>query len=236
MCTVSYVSANGKTIITSNRDEKVLRSSATEPKNYFVNNKKIIFPKDTQAGGTWFAVDEQGTVLILLNGAKEKHILKPKYRKSRGLIVLDIIGNSDPFEFWKAIELENIEPFTLILFQNNQLFQLQWNGFDKESVELNTNKNYIWSSATLYSKEVRAERVQWFYSFLESNSNISETQLIDFHLNTKKEDTQNGLTINRNDVLKTLSITQAILEMNKVAIVHHDLITNLQNETKFIII
>jgi hypothetical protein len=64
------------------------------PKNYTVNGKNVIYPKDPkQELGT---VDEKGTVLVLLNGANEKHVLGLNYRKSRGLIVLDIIGNVSP--------------------------------------------------------------------------------------------------------------------------------------------
>jgi len=155
MCTVSFVSSNGKTIITSNRDEKVIRPSAIEPKNYLINNKNIIFPKDAKAGGTWFAVDESGTILVLLNGANEKHIVKSSYRKSRGLIVLDIISNLSPKDFWHEINLDNIEPFTLVLFQDNELFQLRWNGIINECTTLDAKKNHIWSSVTLYSKEIR---------------------------------------------------------------------------------
>jgi uncharacterized protein with NRDE domain len=236
MCTVSFVSKNGKAIITSNRDEKVIRPNAIEPKNYFINDKNIIFPKDPKAGGTWFAVDEKGTVAVLLNGALEKHKVKQAYRKSRGLIVLDLISNRSPKDFWHEIDLENIEPFTLVLFQDNALFQLRWNGLDKQKSVLDTAKNHIWSSATLYSKEVRTNRRNWFHSFLESNSVLTETKMLDFHLNTEKENTENGLIINRNDELKTLSVTQSILEMNKVSIKHHDLIANKDFETTFITI
>lgn len=70
MCTVSFVCANGRIIITSNRDEQIGRPS-NPPKNYLINNKKIIFPKDPKAGGTWFVVDDDATVLVLLNGAAE---------------------------------------------------------------------------------------------------------------------------------------------------------------------
>ena len=147
MCTVSFVSSNGKTIITSNRDEKVLRPSAIEPKNYQINTKNVFFPKDPKAGGTWFAVDENSNVLVLLNGAEEKHILKEKYNRSRGLIVLELIGETSP--------LENAE---------------------------------------------------------------------------------HGLVINRNDVLKTLSITQAVVEKNKVQMTHYDLIKNDSFNHAFIII
>ena len=236
MCTVSFVCANDKVIITSNRDEKVIRPSAIKPKNYFINNKNIIFPKDPKAGGTWFAVDDSGTILVLLNGANEKHKVTLPYRKSRGLIVLDMISSLSPKDFWQDINLDNIEPFTLVLFQDNELFQLRWNGIDKESIALDTTKNHVWSSVTLYPKEIRENRADWFHSFLEANAILSEKEMLHFHRHTEKDNPENGLVINRNDELKTLSITQSVTEMNKVAILHYDLIANKDFETTFIII
>lgn len=236
MCTVSFVALNGKNIITSNRDEKVIRASAIEPKNYLINNKNIIFPKDSKAGGTWFAVDDSGTILVLLNGAKNKHQVANSYRKSRGLIVLDIISSLSPRDFWEEIDLENIEPFTLVLFQNNALFQLRWNGFEKESIQLDIHKSHVWSSSTLYLEAIRKNRSDWFYSFLDSNTEISETEMLHFHRYTKAENQENGLVINRNDVLKTLSITQTVTEKNKVVVKHYDLIANNDFKTSFIII
>jgi uncharacterized protein with NRDE domain len=236
MCTVSFVSANGKTIISSNRDEKTLRPSAVEPKNYLVNNKNVIFPKDPKAGGTWFAVDDKGTVLVLLNGANEKHLHQPPYRKSRGLIVLDTISSVSPVLFWEQINLESIEPFTIVLFQEGSLFQLRWDGVEKETTELDTTRNYVWSSSTLYQKDIRENRSKWFYSFLKSNPNATQKKMLHFHRYTEEENQENGLVINRNEELKTLSITQAVLEQNKVAILHHDLISNRDFETSFIII
>jgi hypothetical protein len=44
----------------------VTRPSAIAPKNYTVNGKNVIYPKDPKAGGT-YVVDENGTVLVLLN-------------------------------------------------------------------------------------------------------------------------------------------------------------------------
>lgn len=236
MCTVSFVSSNGKTIITSNRDEKTIRPSAIPPKNYILKGKNIIFPKDLKAGGTWFAVDETGTILVLLNGTNEKHKVELSYRKSRGLVVLDIISSLSPKDFWEEINLEKIEPFTLVLFQNNELFQLSWNGNNKEKTLLENTKNYVWSSSTLYSSEIRKKRSTWFYTFLEKNPAISETKMLHFHRHTEAENQENGLVINRNNEMKTLSITQSVIEKNKVTTLHCDLIENEDFETSFIII
>ena len=235
MCTVTVVASQNKIIITSNRDEKTIRP-AIEPKNYLINNQNIIFPKDPKAGGTWFAVSETGSVLVLLNGADEKHEVKLPYRRSRGLIVLDLISSNSVKKSWHEINLDNIEPFTLVLFETNQLSQLRWDGSEKETVDLTISKPHIWSSSTLYTKEIREQRVNWFQEFLNKNNSISENEMFNFHKNTENQNTQNGLVINRNNEMKTLSITQSIIENNKITILHHDLIEQNHFSTTFITI
>lgn len=236
MCTVSFVTSDGKIILTSNRDEKIIRPNAVEPKIYFINNKNIIFPKDPQAGGTWYAVTETANVAVLLNGATEKHQLKSKYRKSRGLILLDIISENTPIETWKNIDLQGIEPFTIVLFQENKLYQLRWNELEKETINLNIAENYIWSSATLYPKAIREKRARWFYNFLSSRTTISADDIIDFHRYTEIENEEDGLVINRNNSLKTLSITQTTIDKDKINIRYFDLIQEKKIENNFIII
>lgn len=234
MCTVSFAAVNGKVIITSNRDEKTYRPNAIEPQNYLVNNKKLIFPKDKKAGGTWYAVKENATVLVLLNGAEEKHQLKESYRKSRGLIVLDLISSESVMAEWQVIDLENIEPFTLVLFENEKLYQLRWDEVEKSGIELDTNQCHIWSSSTLYSKEIREKRANWFYTFLEAKPKIDEEALFHFHRYTESENNEHGLVINRNETLKTLSITQTVVEKNKVEIRYADLIAERNFSNTFI--
>ncbi|MEZ7497411.1 NRDE family protein [Flavobacterium sp. Arc3] len=236
MCTVSFVKTDTKIIITSNRDEQLIRPSAIAPKNYTVNGKNVIYPKDPKAGGTWYVVDENGTVLVLLNGAHEKHAAGLNYSKSRGLIVLDIIGNGSPRDYWDTINLDNIEPFTIVLFQEEELFQLRWNGAEKEAVQLDANEKHIWSSSTLYPKEVREKRRSLFQAFLGVSKSLSEVEMYNFHRYTEEGNQENGLIINRNEELKTLSITQSIIEKNKVTILHHDLIAQEDFSTSFITI
>lgn len=235
MCTVSFVRCGDKTILTSNRDEEVLRP-AIPPKNYWVNGMNLVFPKDPRAGGTWFAVAENANVLVLLNGAAEKHQWNPPYRKSRGLILLEVISADAPLQGWKKIDLDQIEPFTLVLYEQGNLFQLRWDGIQKQTTPLDATRNYVWSSATLYPEAVRERRSGWFYRFLDTKPQVTETEIFDFHRYTENEDQQYGLVINRGDKLKTLSITQVVLEKNKVALVHHDLLDHQKSEQTFTIV
>src|SRR3982751_4082457 len=112
MCTVTYIPANGKIFLTSNRDEKSRRFPAVPPQAYDFLSGRIYFPKDTNAGGTWIAVHENGNALVLLNGGFTFHESKPPYRLSRGLILLDLLQHESPFDYFRSINLDEIEPFT----------------------------------------------------------------------------------------------------------------------------
>ena len=174
---------------------------------------------------------------MLLNGAEEKHQIKENYRKSRGLIVIDLISNDSVLDLWETIQLEGIEPFTLVLFEKGKLYQLRWNEIVKSKAALDTNKSHIWSSSTLYHAEIRAKRATWFYDFLDSfqnNTQINEDEIFHFHRYTETDNAEHGLVINRNDILKTLSITQTVIEKNKAKIHYADLISETDFYKTFI--
>jgi uncharacterized protein with NRDE domain len=233
MCTVSFVYANNSFLLTSNRDEKITRPSAIEPKIYQTATKKIIYPKDAKAGGTWFVVDEFGNAIILLNGGKTKHIAKEKYRLSRGLIVLELINSNAIVSTWKTIDLIEIEPFTLVVLENKKPFQLQWSGEEKSIVDLENNQTYIWSSSTLYTPEIQQQRSEWFSKYMYENQEISAEKMQFFHKNTEPKDSKNGLVINRDNLYKTLSVTQTVISENSIVVNHSDLIQNEEHSITF---
>lgn len=210
-------------IITSNRDEHTGRANAAAPDFYVDNSKKIIFPKDPKAGGTWFAASESGTVAVLLNGAFRAHVASPPYRKSRGLILLEIIESDDPHSCFNLIDLDNIEPFTVILYQAMQLYELRWDGNKKYEQLLPATENQIWSSSTLYTDAVIKTRETLFDKFIRSGKNIKAESVIDFHADNNN-DAENGFIIDRGTGMKTFSITQAIIEPGNIRFLHHDLL------------
>lgn len=235
MCTVSFVHINGKIILTSNRDEKVNRP-AIAPKRYCHNGKVVLFPKDPKAGGTWFAVSEEGMVVILLNGAEEKHQMRPHYEKSRGLITLEICSANDAIQQWEILDLSTVEPFTLVVFENQKLFQLRWNGKLKTQQELSISEKHIWSSATLYTPEIRKLRTEWFDAFIQETPKPTPEEVLHFHRHTQSDNKKFGLVIDQNNLLKTTSITQTVIESNKVTLIYQDLLLEENTIDSFIII
>ena len=83
-------------MLISNRDEAVSRKTIP-PKLYEENEVSLVYPKDEVAGGTWIGSSSKNRLLCLLNGAFVKHDRKSSYKKSRGIIVKELLGVSDVF-------------------------------------------------------------------------------------------------------------------------------------------
>jgi hypothetical protein len=207
MCTVTFVALKDRVLITSSRDEKVMRQPADLPEAHQLSSGKILFPKDRQAGGTWVAMHNNGNVMVLLNGAFKAHTPQPPYRKSRGLVFLDILNSDSPVDMFDEIDLSNIEPFTLIIWQQGNLWENRWDGRDKYSIPLITEQAKIWSSVTLYDEEVIAKRRKWFSKWLKTQQFKSAEQVMAFHEFGGDGDERNDLRMNRDGITKTLSIT-----------------------------
>lgn len=221
MCTVTFFPLKDRVVLTSNRDEKTNRPTLS-PKIHQFDGTKLLFPKDKKAGGTWFVAKEDGTVIILLNGAFENHRKKTTYAKSRGVVLLDVIKAENPLKFYKNMNLEGIEPFTLIYFFENNLVEMKWDEEQKHICNLNPTENHIWSSATLYSREQTEIKRQWFYNFINETHVINENKILNFHQKTQSKNKDYGLIINRNNGLKTVSVTQISIQNNSIKMKYVD--------------
>ncbi len=229
MCTVTFCKVGNQVVLTSNRDEKMSRPLALFPQKIQLKNTTIFAPVDPLAGGTWFGVKENKTVIVLLNGAETKHIATPPYNRSRGVVLLEILDSENVIHAWNRVDLNEVEPFTLVVYYNNDLYQLRWNGSQKSLILLDVNQCHIWSSSTLYSPDIIAQRKEWFYQFLSSKIEFLTPQdLMFFHANTHVSDTNNGLIINREGGMLTKNITQCVIEPHLMDFTHADLIEKNQ--------
>lgn len=220
MCTVSfYKNGNGDAVLTSNRDEKVHRPTVA-PTIYNVGGTESIYPKDEVAEGTWISVDENQTIYCLLNGGFKKHISTGNYKKSRGLIILDLIKIGSFEFFYQNYYFEGLEPFTLIVFEEEKLVELKWDGENKYLKRLATNQHYIWSSATLYSEQEATLKSSWFDE-LFGKQIPTQREVFERHNSSEK---QKGFLLEKDDLTRTVSVSQIVVSNQKSTFYYLDLL------------
>ncbi len=228
MCTVTYIPIN-KTdfILTSSRDVPFSREAAMLPKEYTEDGVKITYPKDGKAGGTWIGYSDKNRLICLLNGGFTNHVSNGEYRKSRGIVVKELLKQRDIYSALSEINLHNIEPFTLVIVDWNdslKLIEFVWNGTKKHLTDL-PQKMHIWSSATLYDEQMKKMRQEWFAEWQNSfcPKHIEEDELFDlykkrifnFHKNAGIGNPEVDVLMRRENV-GTVSITQVAKKNNSI--------------------
>lgn len=230
MCTVTYIPLGDKILLTSNRDEKGIRKKAILPSVSVFNQATLLFPKDAQAGGTWIGASETGTTMVLLNGGFIKHEPAAEYRKSRGLIFLDLLSEKKALPAFKKMNLIGIEPFTLVIWEDHQLHECRWSGEEKYTRALDIAQPHIWSSVTLYTANIIHKREQWFKNWLEANPRPSIAEVRKFHLFGGEGDLENDIRMNRNNTMFTVSITSIESDKEQAFMYYEDLVSQEQAE------
>jgi hypothetical protein len=226
MCTVSFIPVKDKVFLTSNRDEKAWRKPAALPAFYAASNCDMLFPRDGSKGGSWISLCNNGNAGILLNGAFEKHESMPPYAKSRGLVFLDIMDADNPLKKFLKQSLAGIEPFTLVLWQQNNLYECHWDAFERKHCKpLKAYRPYIWSSATLYDEETRKKREYWFAKWLNKNNYPRQKEILDFHHFAGDGDINNDLFMNRDGKVFTVSITSMEITEERGSLTYLDTVS-----------
>ncbi len=233
MCTVVYIPSDNSLFFASLRDESPTRPAAIEPQLYVTETTTILSPKDALAGGTWLGINNYRNVIVLLNGGFVKHEQKNNYRQSRGLIVSELLKSELPVVDWELMDLFNIEPFTLVIWSEQMLFQLVWDGNKKHRIKLDATTPQIFSSATLYQPEVHELRKTQFLNWLPNHATISSVSLLNFF--KSKYDQEEGFIINRDEKVITLSYTFIEVRKNDVAEVNYFDLRNNTNQSNSIV-
>ena len=226
MCTVVFIPYESKFYLASLRDEDPKRAIAHKPVISLSDHQKYIAPFDPQGGGTWVGISEFGFVIVLLNGGFINHTKKGPYAKSRGQIVKELLSLENPIVGWLTNKLNNIEPFTLIVWSGSELWHLVWDGDNKYQDKIDPTKAHIWSSATLYNETVKQYREQAFDKWITGAIIKDRSTLFDFFKQTVNS--KESLFIKDGLAIKTLSYT--FIEMNATSynsFTYHDLSTDL---------
>jgi hypothetical protein len=112
--------------------------------------------------------------------------------------------------------------------ETQQLAEIRWNGERLHHKLLDAEMSYAWSSVTLYSDEVIRERDLWFKKWQQQHALFEGDDILDFHSFGGKGDVENDLIINRNNELRTVSITQVQKTSEQFLINYWDRINDQQ--------
>lgn len=229
MCTVTFIPFGNTTFITSNRDESPSRQSKGLTSRHTLDGPSIHYPLDVESNGSWIALADTGRSVCLLNGGFMPFIPDPSYRMSRGQVVIDAASAQGVIPFVENYHLEGIAPFTLLIFEKNVFVEMVWDGFKRHIAELPVDQPQLWSSVTLYPPEVRAWRKEIFKEWISERQSYDRESIMAFHC-MKKGDAVNDFIMNRNEVVKTLSVTSIQLHEHKGSLLHLDLEKNMREE------
>lgn len=231
MCTVLFIPFQDRFYFASLRDEDPFRGQAHTPQITEGENYRFLAPADPKAGGTWAGISNYGNVLILLNGGFKKHVHAGPYRKSRGIIVQELLKSVYPVAEWSVMDLEGIEPFTLITWCEQHLYELVWDGQDKHRVLLDPHQPAIWSSSTLYDEQAKEIRQSLFKQWTRSHPVIDAATIMSFFQSFT--DKENGFLMNRSEKLKTLSYSFIEYRPSGEALYYYDDFTTLLPQIQF---
>ncbi|HMQ77370.1 MAG TPA: NRDE family protein [Flavobacteriales bacterium] len=226
MCTVSYSPLRGGGhVITSNRDERTARHG--RPAGPWMHEGAVLLaPKDALTGTTWIAASSLGRTVCLLNGAEGTMHFAEQPARSRGTVLLEMASALDALVPLVQSELTDMHPFTLISAEHHTLWMLRWDGRDRCVCTLDTERPQVWSSPTLYDESVRAERDAHFDRMVKRTSWPTPDDVWEFHNRPHLSDGEQAVVMEREGDLRTVSITQAIMEPSGLVTMRYlDLIT-----------
>jgi hypothetical protein len=212
----------GGFIITSNRDEAPNRETLM-PAVYLNEETRLLFPKDSLAGGTWIGVSDRKRFVSLMNGGFTAHERKMEYRMSRGIIVTDLLIADNLLKTVESYNFFDIEPFTIVMVDwsaDLRIYELIWDGTNHHLSE-KPLAPAIWSSSLLYSEDMKRKRETWFSEFLFEHLSPSRDDILQFHKNAGDGNPETDLIMDRTFV-KTKSITQVIVK-DSVEMYYEDL-------------
>jgi hypothetical protein len=126
--------------------------------------------------------------------------------------------------FFTGFNFDGIEPFTMVAFDNGNLFEFRWDGTKKHLKALDAEGKHIWSSATLYAPDIRLRREQVFQNWLAETPGISRENILQLHKTGSIGDPQQDFVMNRDNRVRTVSITSIAKNHDDVVMQYFDLL------------
>jgi hypothetical protein len=169
MCTLAWRKSGGGLWICFNRDEKRARDPAEAPLLHEVEGHPVIYARDPQGGGTWFAASTAGFAVALLNCYLEGDTVPQAGRLSRGKLVLNLAGADSweaALERLKQCDFTNYSPFYLFILSPDEVRGAAWDG---NQLTCPQPRDDFWTTSSYATAEVIAWRQGWWGHQLAAN-------------------------------------------------------------------
>lgn len=223
MCTITWRAAPGLREIYFNRDELKTRAAALPPSiRHSTEGNEYIAPHDPDGGGTWLAVNDYGLIVAMLNLYPKNALAVWSPRRSRGLLVQDLMNCRNPIEVSTWLHEENLEyyrPFTLLAFHLDFPDPL-WAEWKNPHFDLrrDASANMPITGSSYATSEVIASRKQRFKEMLENQGDGDEAEMLrSFHHDTQALDPAHAVFMERSDA-RTVSYTEVHLDRHRATL------------------
>ena len=222
MCTLTVVTRNDMYLMAMNRDEKIARGTGFPPEIHEFEGAQAIYPSDGH-GGTWFANNEYGIALALLNwNDATPHSIDNKTR-SRGQVIPALIDSrslSDLQAVFDVSKFKGMMPFRLVgVFPSEQeIWEWRW-----DSKQLGF-QSHMWESRHWFSSSLSGDQAENLRGTTCRNAEHesdagSVPWLRRLHASHAGGPGPFSLCVHRNDV-RTLSYSEVIVTPTSVQMGH----------------
>lgn len=163
MCTLVWGQNRTGWWLGFNRDEQRSRARAEPPAIREIDGGKVLAPLDPDGGGTWFAVNEHGLVLVLLNRYGDSPPAPRKEgQRSRGRLVLDLSPARSMGQAEKRLENTDFAPyapFHLFILQEAEGIHARWD--PGEGLQISPAEAFLTTSSYRPAEVAAARRKLW---------------------------------------------------------------------------
>jgi len=144
-----------------NRDELFSRPIALPPKIFEKGAMEMIYPREP-SGGTWIACNGRGDLLALLNWNGSEASYMSLKRKTRGLVIPELIGLPDlstTDSHFQQMNLDGLFAFRLVgIFRSERVtIEWRWDGLARRTLAFSWARKH-WFSSSLSDSLAEKER------------------------------------------------------------------------------
>lgn len=212
MCTVTFLPRSAGYALAMNRDEARSRPSAHPPSTRSFHKGHAVYPSEP-GGGTWIALNDQGTTFALINWYS-KPPLDTDRTVSRGEVVVSILKANSPSQVGQILDefgLRPVKPFRLIgvFAQLKRVVEWRWDMEQLETLQHSWSANQ-WASSGFDEPAAQQSRRIQFLESIQRPSAGSTRWLRQFHRSHVPHPGPLSVCMHREDA-STVSYTEVIV-------------------------